>query len=167
MWTICTALEQVLIRFLEEYGAAFPAIQAVYYDPYGECQNAQRKIHHLTLLTRPLLKDNKGKSQLSMPAVFNEAGLDFSACFLFSLVAWDHVSWPGNDFYTGTRATDDGVKAAATDSMFCMTTVEGTYSSTEHAYLPPKDYWDWNAVIARHHLTMRVKDNLFVPPVSC
>lgn len=159
------ALEKVLARFLEEYGQAFPALKGVYYDPYGEGSNARQDIHHLTFLTRPLLQGNKGKSQLSTPATFNEEGLDFSDCFLFSLVAWDHVSWPGNDFYVGSRATDDGVKAAATDSMFCMTTVQGTYSKEEQAYLPPKDYWDWKAVIARHQLQLQVKENLFVPPM--
>lgn len=157
------ALEKVLGRFLQEYGQAFPAIKGVYYDPYGECANARQDIHHLTFLTRPLLQGNKGKSQLCTPATFNEEGLDFSDCFLFSLVAWDHVSWPGNDFYAGSRATDDGVKAAATDSMFCMTTVEGTYSKAAEAYLPPKDYWDWKAVVARHHIHIQVKENLFVP----
>lgn len=157
------ALEKVLMRFLMEYGPSLEAIKGVYYDPYGECQNRREQIHHLTFLTRPLLKDNKGKSQLSTPATFNEYDLDFSDCFLFSLVAWDHVSWPGNDFYADSRATDDGVKAAATDSMFCMTTVEGSYSAAEHKYLPPKDYWDWRAPIARLNLQMRVKDNLYVP----
>lgn len=159
------ALEQVLKRFLHYYGKAFPAIKGIYYDPYGECENAQQNIHHLTLLTRPLLRGNAGKSQLSTPNTFNEKGLDFSDCFLFSLVVWDHVSWPGNDFYAGARATDDGVKAAATDSMFCMTKVEGQYSTAKQAYLPPKDYSNWNAVIARHHLQMQVKGNLFVPPL--
>jgi len=41
---------------------------------------------------------------------------------------WDHVSWPGNDFYGGSRSTDDGVKAAATDSMAALTGVEGRYA---------------------------------------
>ncbi len=116
-------------------------------------------------MTRPLLKGNKGQSQLSHPSVFSEADLDCSKYLLFSLVAWDHVSWPGNDFYAGMRATDDGVKAAATDSMFRLTAVEGHYSRTEQAYLPPEDYWNWNAVVARHSLQLRVKDNLFMPAV--
>ncbi len=158
------ALEGVLVRFLEEYGQTFESLQAVYYDPYSECKNTRRTIHHLTLLTRPLLQDNKEKSQLSRPEMFNEADLDFSDCFLFSLVAWDQVSWPGNDFYAGSRATDDGVKAAATDSMFCMTTVEGTYDKVTSEYKPPADYWNWGAVIARLDLQMRVKDNLWPSP---
>ena len=35
-------------------------------------------------------------------------------------MAWDYVSWPGNDFYGDLRNTDDGVKAAATNSMEVM-----------------------------------------------
>ena len=54
-------------------------------------------------------------------------GDDFSGCILFSIVAWDHVSWPGNDYFGGSRSTDDGVKAAATDSMAVLTGIEGHY----------------------------------------
>ena len=70
------------------------------------------------------------------------------------MVAWDHVSWPGNDYWIGAasslaicdaftrgmhmmltmigpvrpgkRCTDDGVKAAATDTMRALTGVEET-----------------------------------------
>tara|TARA_B100000683_G_C12082743_1_gene387565 strand:- start:222 stop:533 length:312 start_codon:yes stop_codon:yes gene_type:complete len=36
---------------------------------------------------------------------------------LYKFVAWDHFSWPGNDFFANSRQTDDGVSAAATSSM--------------------------------------------------
>lgn len=49
-----------------------------------------------------------GKPQLCPPQRYAEHGDDFSHCQRFSVVAWDHVSWPGNDFYGGARATDDG-----------------------------------------------------------
>ena len=63
-----------------------------------------------------------------------------SDCMLFSIVAWDHVSWPGNDFFAGSRCTDDGVKAAATNSMFALTGIEGHYDPDRGAYLPPPPY---------------------------
>ena len=56
-------------------------------------------------------------------------------CELYSMVAWDHVSRPGNDFFGGARATDDGVKAAATDSMRTLTGIAGT--SATSMILPP------------------------------
>jgi hypothetical protein len=141
-------LQAVLERFLTEHGAAFPNLKAVYFDPYNECKNARREIHGISLLVRPLTAPgNKGKSQLCRPAAYAEAGDDFSGCALFSLVAWDHVSWPGNDFYTGSRATDDGVKAAATSSMSVLTGVEGTYDPACGKYQPPKSYRNWETVV--------------------
>jgi hypothetical protein len=90
---------------------------------------------------------NGAKSQLCRPAAYAEEGDDFAACSLFSIVAWDHVSWPGNDFYTGARATDDGVKAAATSSMSVLTGVEGIYDPAGGKYQPPKPYRNWNEVV--------------------
>ena len=81
------------------------------------------------------------------PIAYAEKGDDFSGCTLYSIVAWDHVSWPGNDFYAGSRATDDGVKAAATSSMSVLTGVEGRYDSTRGKYLPPQPYSTWGAVV--------------------
>jgi len=77
-------------------------------------------------------------------------------------VAWDHVSWPGNDFYLGSRATDDGVKAAATSSMAAMTGFEGTYNPHKHTYAPPPGYRNWNELVQRAGLQIQVSDNLLV-----
>src|SRR5262249_44104035 len=89
----------------------------------------------------------QGKSQLCRPAAYAEGGDDFAGCALFSVVAWDHVSWPGNDFFSGARATDDGVKAAATSSMAVLTGVPGTYDSALAKYLPPQPYATWGEVV--------------------
>ena len=86
---------------------------------------------------------NRGRTQLCPPAAYGEAGDDFTACRLFSLVAWDHVSWPGNDFYVGSRATDDGVKAAATDALAVLTGVTGRYDTKRSAYQPPPPLRTW------------------------
>ena len=66
---------------------------------------------------------------------------------LHSIVAWDHVSWPGNDFYVGTRATDDGVKAAATSSMSVLTGVAGEYDAACGKHQPPPPYSNWAEVV--------------------
>lgn len=141
-------LRVVLQRFLDRHGESFPNIRAVYYDPYSECENARESIHGIDFLVRPLLRQaDGGKPQLCRPADYAEAGDDFSACQLFSIVAWDHVSWPGNDFYRGSRATDDGVKAAATNSMEVLTGVTGDYSVETNAYLPPPAHQTWQDVV--------------------
>ena len=70
------------------------------------------------------------------------------------IVAWDHVSWPGNDFFAGVRCTDDGVKAAATDSVFELTGFKGHYDSRSGAYLPPESYQTWGEVVERNGLRL-------------
>jgi len=74
---------------------------------------------------------------------------------LYSIVAWDHVSWPGNDFFVGSRATDDGVKAAATNSMSVLTGVKGEYDPTRGKYQPPQPYTNWGAYILRQLIGFR------------
>jgi hypothetical protein len=141
-------LQAVLERFLTEEGTSFPNLKAVYFDPYDECQNARREIHGISLLVRPLTAPGDlGKSQLCRPAAYAEAVDDFSACALSSVVAWDHVSWPGNDFYGGSRATDDGVKAAATSSMAALSGVVGSYDAALGQYRPPQPYRNWAEVV--------------------
>jgi len=151
---IGTALQTVLERFLETHGASFPNIKIVYYDPFNECANARHELHGVTLMVRPLLQDNHAKSQLCHPTAYEEEGDDFSHCMLFSIVAWDHVSWPGNDFFAGSRCTDDGVKAAATDSMFALTGIEGHYDTQRGAYLPPSPFHTWADVVEKNGLRL-------------
>lgn len=141
-------LQEVLERLLIEHGASFPNVKAVYFDPYDECENARRDIHGITFMVRPLrAQGNAGKSQLRRPVDYAEGGDDCSDCDLYSIVAWDHVSWPGNDFFIGARATDDGVKAAATSSMSVLTGVEGAYDSATAKFQPPRPYHDWGQVV--------------------
>jgi hypothetical protein len=148
------ALQTVLERLLKKHGASFPNLKAVYYDPFNECANSRHEIHGTSLMVRPLLQGAAGKSQLCLPSAYAEAGDDFSNCVLFSIVAWDHVSWPGNDYFGGSRCTDDGVKAAATDSMAVLTGVEGHYDPHRGAYLPPASYRTWYDVVRQNGLRL-------------
>jgi hypothetical protein len=113
---------------------------------------------------RPLLKGNANKPQLCLPQTYAEAGDDFTNLELFSFVAWDHVSWPGNDFYIGARSTDDGVKAAATNVMAVMTGVEGKYDSLANKYLPPAGYATWEEVVRNNKIQLEIANNLTVLP---
>jgi hypothetical protein len=147
-------LQEVLKRFLTRHGASFPNIKAVYYDPYSQCSNSRQEIHGISLMVRPLLQGNKAKPQLCQPSAYAEDGDDFSDGLLFSVVAWDHVSWPGNDYFSGSRCTDDGVKAAATDSMAVLTGIKGRYDPKHEAYLPPAPYRTWKEVVTKNKLRL-------------
>jgi hypothetical protein len=155
-------LNLTLQALLRTHARRLPNIRVVYFDPYRECGNERLEIEHLSFLVRPLTHGNSDKPQLCLPQTYADPGEDFSGCDLFSVVAWDHVSWPGNDFYAGARATDDGVKAAATNSMAGMTGVKGTYNAGTAQYEPPGTYRNWREVIQQTGVQLQVKDSLFV-----
>ena len=155
-------LEKTLFAFLEKHYERFSSIRAVYFDPNSGLENARHEFSHLTYLVRPLEAGNWEKPQLCPPEKYEEGDDDFSNCDLFSVVAWDHVSWPGNDFYIDSRNSDDGVKAAATCSMASLTGVEGKYNPQTYKYAPPAEYRNWEEVVLRNQIELYVKGNLSV-----
>lgn len=142
-------LEKVLESLISQHAHAWPALRAVYYDPYNECAPRRSRHHGIDFLVRPLTTTpGGGRPQLCPPPAYSESlDDDFSACRLYSLVAWDHVSWPGNDFNAGSRATDDGVKAAATSALHSLTGIEGRYDPAGRAYLPPPPASTWSDLL--------------------
>ncbi|MFM2303964.1 MAG: hypothetical protein RLZZ135_1374 [Cyanobacteriota bacterium] len=157
-------LKNALIRLIETHGNSFSHIKAIYYDPYSECENQRMKINGIDFLVRPLNSGNIRKPQLCKPESYAEIDNEFDNCELFSFVAWDHVSWPGNDFYGGARMTDDGVKAAATNLMAVMTDIEGRYDQRINQYCPPAEYSDWDEVVSKNKIQLEVKHNLVILP---
>jgi hypothetical protein len=155
-------LKNALSALLQKHASQLPYIKVVYYDPFRECQNERSEFGAISYLVRPFMQGNQNKPQLCVPAHYAEGGDNYSDCLLYSVVAWDHVSWPGNDFYGGSRATDDGVKAAATNSMAVMTGVEGQYNQVTHQYDPPVVYRNWASVVRQNKLRMTVRHNLCV-----
>lgn len=154
-------LEAVLEKLLTTYATVLTHIQAVYYDPYQECANRRVKINaQLDFMVRPLMQ--QGKPQLCPPEAYEEAEDNFKDCLFFSMVAWDPVSWPGNDYYAGFRQTDDGVKAAATDTMYQMTGIAGHYNAARQCYLPPSPYRNWEQVVTKNAIALQVADRLQV-----
>ena len=157
-------LRKMLVKFLETHGSKFSNIKVVYFDPYQECENERIEIEGISFLVRPLTKGNINKPQLCQPGEYAENGDDFDDCHLFSFVAWDHVSWPGNDFYLGARSTDDGVKAAATNVMTVMTDIEGSYNSYLCRYCQPAKYETWKDVVFKNKIQLEVVDHLVILP---
>jgi hypothetical protein len=147
-------LERALRRFLDHHGTEFPNIQTVIFGTYNECHPSRAQHGGIDFRVRRLTMG--GKPQLSRPVAHADDDEDrerLAGCRLFSFVAWDHVSWPGNDFYGGARATDDGVKAAATNSMEVMTGVAGSYSRGRNEYLPPEPHRTWGELVREMGVT--------------
>jgi hypothetical protein len=158
-------LKNALKKLLKNYGGTLSNVKGVYYDPYQECKNERHEINGISFLVRPLTRGNENKSQLCKPKQYEEEGDNFTDCELSSFVAWDHVSWPGNDFYLGSRATDDGVKAAATNAMAVMTGIEGKYDPQRNQYDPPAGYRNWQDVVLTNEVQLEVKKNLIIFPL--
>jgi hypothetical protein len=146
-------LEAVLERMLRTYRSELDAVELVFFDPYLECSPKTYDVEGLPFVVNPQTKSSKKLNQLSYPYLFVN-GENSDNLILFSFVAWDHVSWPGNDFYQGCRVTDDGVKAAATNSMYAMTGIQGYYDSFENCYLPPLPFRTWAEVVQHHNLRL-------------
>jgi hypothetical protein len=147
-------LAKSLERILSSCHREIPGVRMVWYDPYQGCKGFEATLGHIEYRVRPLTEG--GKPQLCRPVDYQEAEENLSDCRLYSIVAWDHVSWPGNDYYDGARSTDDGVKAAATDSMFRITGIRGRYDQQRNMYLPPEGYRTWGEVVADNDLPVQV-----------
>jgi hypothetical protein len=149
-------LKDALIVLLERHAALLPHIRLLYYDPYSEGRNERHDVGPLSLRVRPLLQGNVERPQLCAPTQYAEAGDELSDARLYSIVAWDQVSWPGNDYWGGARMTDDGVKAAASELMRAITGIEGRYDAEQNAYRPPAPYPTWEALVQDQDTRLQV-----------
>lgn len=140
------AFRQALESVLEKHHAKLSNIDIVHYDPFEGDNNKTQSIGHIDYRVCPSSK-NSTTGQLAFPS-----GSTAASHTLTSLVAWDHFSWPGNDFWMGSRATDDGVKAASTNTMAVITGIDGHYDCHTGSYLPFK-YRTWRALASENKLS--------------
>jgi hypothetical protein len=160
--TLGAHLKDTLLALLGQHAGRLPHIRAIHFDPFNECANERHDFGGLSVRVRPLAQGNQHKPQLCQPQAYAEDGEDFTDLQLYSVVAWDPVSWPGNDFWGGARTTDDGVKAAATDAMRVLTGVEGHYDPHRGCYEPPSPYRTWEQVALSLRLRLRLDRNLWI-----
>ena len=152
-------LNTALQALLKEHAGKFEHISMVYFDPFGECGNIKKDYGDVSYRVRPALM-NGYKSQLLAPGGYAEKGDDFSGAKLYKIVAWDHASYPGNDFFGNSRSTDDGVSAAATNSMEVITGLRGNYAGGQ--YNPPAGYDSWEDVVDRNGIRLVARNNVKV-----
>lgn len=150
-------LNIALQAMLEKNKGNLKHIALIYFDPFGECSMSQKAFGDTLYRVRPALQ-NKHKPQLLSPQDYAEKGDDFSRAKLYKLVAWDHASWPGNDFFGNSRSTDDGVSAAATNSMEVLTGIRGAYA--DGRYNPPQGYDSWEEVVERNDIRLSAQGNV-------
>ncbi len=128
-------VRNALASILEKNKDALSSIDIVHYDPYIGDEPAEKTIGHMSFRVSPSSVVSGPTGQLAYPK-----GSSPDTHLLVSIVAWDHFSWPGNDYWGGARQTDDGVKAASTDTMKQVTGVTGVYDKKWGRYLPPESF---------------------------
>ena len=154
--------DQVLKRLLEKYADQLPNISLVYFGQFSILDFCEKNdIGHIKY-RRVSSASNNYKNLLDEPTSYSIDGENYTNHLLFAFVAWDHVSYPGNDFFAMERATDDGVKAAATSSMTSLLGVDGTYDKSDYKYKPAGSYnqFNWLEIALKQELNSQ--DRLFI-----
>lgn len=168
--------QRALERLLETHKEKFGNIKGLVFDQNDKatCGDCDKIIGGTRFITKA---GNFGVTN-SLSREPGEYGAEFARCKLFSFVAWDPVSFPGNDFWLDTewraikdgavvttghsdgRKTDDGVKAAASDVMTAITGHPGMYDPARNRYVPNRMKQDekstsWNNVAEELKVTLK------------
>lgn len=152
--TLKDMLVNVMKHILSNY--MFENIEAIIFDPFISLKfnkNESYEFNHTKFMIKPSILGGN-KQQLANPNTM----INSDHCRLYSIVAWDHVAWPGNDFYIDSRMTDDGVKSAATNMMFKITNIKGDYDKRYFKYLPPRNFFTWEDVVKHYKLSLNCKN---------
>ena len=140
----------ILQEIVWENSDKLPYIAAVYcaVDSKQSYEVKQTPNKPILIFDKPYVRINErgqpldnGIEPVPLLAEPTSHGEQYANCRLFKIVAWDHFSWPGNDFYHHyNRTTDDGVAAAATDTISRVTGIPGNYQAG-HYYAPGQERW--------------------------
>ena len=127
--TITQTFRNAFVALLKKHGHKFKHIEAIYFDAFEGLKPSVEIIHGITFLT---LTSKSNPSALKQLSPLPEEHKD---CQHFTVLAWDALSWPGNDYWGDSRHTDDGAKGAATDVMSRLSGLKGEYSETDKRYV--------------------------------
>jgi len=127
------ALEKAIRQLLQEHHDALLNIAGVHLDTYatesltqGEFRENIGKIEFRGIEGQRGYNTKEGERypKLSAPKTFD---IKRKKCKLFSIVAADALSLPGNDMNTGFKCTDEGISAGGTNLPTVITGKQGKY----------------------------------------
>jgi hypothetical protein len=159
-------LQQALLDILTKHAARLPNIKAVIFDVNDseKCTEGNIIINDSLDFTTVRGQFGKFSSQLKHPAEYGEK---YKKCKLYSIVAWDHLAWPGNDFnHNFSRFTDDGVKGAATNVIEVVTGIKGVYEKELGRFMPSKvqkKLLDWQSLSIQNGITLNTNNLVEIP----
>lgn len=152
-------LRKSLERIIEKHQDKLTNVKAIVFDPNENTQGMEDKTRNIgkTTFISKAGKFGTVNSQLKKPEEYDAS---LKGAKFFSIVAWDHVSWPGNDFYSqNSRQTDDGVKGAASNVCQVLTGKAGEYDKATHKFKTKSNHDDWDSVIAAEEIQLHSKDS--------
>lgn len=152
-------LKNILVSLIKKHGDQLPGIRGIYFHTFQEGSYHSEKINDIKFISQ-VGGETKDIPGLNTPKFYedDEPGI-FDDCDLYSLVAWDHVSWPTNDLIRGSRATDDGIKGAATDTLTKITGYPGSYIKLKYT---PDNYRKWLDCIMKEGLSLPAKNRIYI-----
>ena len=159
---IINVFNAMLEHLLQKYAPQLPNISLVYFAQFSDTAISEKtQIFHMKYHRVSNKHKNDYKQLLETPSSYSIDGEDYTDHLLFAFVAWDHLSYPGNNFFFSmpVRNSDDGVKAAATSSMTSLLGVDGFYDELDKKYKPVGvKQWLYIAETQR----LKSQDRLFV-----
>lgn len=153
--------DSVLKKLVNNYSSQLPNISLVYFAQFTSDGSSLESINYGGIkYLRIQGSDRHYRNLLQHPKDYEiDSGDDYSNHTLFAFVAWDHVSLPGNDFFRMSRYSDDGVKAAATNSMTSLLGAEGEYDPDTKMYEPKKkDTGTWESIAIKNNFRLEPTD---------
>lgn len=158
--TIGNHLNIAMKAILKKHWSNLQNIIVVHYDPFTECDNEQQEFGNIKYRVRPASKGNQEKAQLSRLSDLEEQKEEFKNAKLYKIVAWDHVSLPGNDFIAGSKWTDDGIAGGGTNAMEKLMGKTSHYDKKIGQYIPPKGYTTWEHYANKNGIHLYARDNV-------
>lgn len=160
--TIKSNLNVAIQACLAKHAAQLKGLAGVVFDGYTGTPNTTATIGHIKYAANA--NSAQGRPLMSQSSVFaTELGLPPSDPITLSrLVAWDHFSFPGNDYWSSNnRATDDGVCGGSTDTCSIITGQPGHYDGARKLYLSDQGP-DWGQVARMKSILMKADRCLIV-----
>ena len=128
-------------------------VRHIWFDPYSELLDNKGSTYQIGpdthLHLQPSYSDSNPIASLQFERMTEKLQLQHENYLFAKVVAWDPLSWPGNDWWGASRATDDGVVAAATSLMSSLTQIPGYYNTEYNGWCPqsnPAATWRQSAI---------------------
>lgn len=134
-----------MTNIIKKNKAHLPHIKAVVITGFND---SQAQVNNTTIYTT--------KDSVGLYPQGEYQGLE--KCKVYTGIAGDHLSFPGNDGYAGSPATHEGGTCTRTNVYEKITGVEGNFVPSRTLYIPPQKYNYWLDVCTDKQTTLNFNE---------